>query len=64
MRATDAVFSLIDLQPKVGLIVNEDGTVSEMPVELIEEGTELLVKIGQTIPLDGVVVKGTTSIDV
>jgi heavy metal translocating P-type ATPase len=64
LRATDAVFSLIDLQPKVGLIVNEDGTVSEMPVELIEEGTELLVKIGQTIPLDGVVVKGTTSIDV
>ena len=32
LRATDAVFSLMDLKPKTGLIVNDDGSISEMPV--------------------------------
>lgn len=63
LRATDAVFSLMDLKPKTGLVVNEDGTTSEILVEKIVAGTELLVKVGQTIPLDGIVVKGSASID-
>ena len=63
LRATDAVFSLMDLKPKTGLIVNDDGSISEMPIEEITEGTEMLVKVGQTVPLDGVVVKGSALVD-
>ena len=63
LRATDAVFSLMDLKPKTGLIVNDDGSISEMPIEEIKEGTEMLVKVGQTVPLDGVVVKGSALVD-
>ena len=63
LRATDAVFSLMDIKPKTGLVVNTDGSVSEVPVEQIVEGTELLVKVGQTVPLDGFIVRGSASID-
>ena len=64
LRATDAVFSLMDLKAKTGLVVNADGSVSELPVEEIIQGTEILVKVGQTVPLDGIVVKGSASMDV
>ena len=63
LRATDAVFSLMDLKSKTGSILNSDGSVSEVPVEEILIGTEILVKVGQTVPLDGIVVKGSASMD-
>ena len=63
LRATDAVFSLMDLKSKTGSIINSDDSVSEVPVEEILIGTEILVKVGQTVPLDGIVVKGAASMD-
>ena len=54
----------MDLQSKTGSVVNADGSVSELPVEEIIQGTEILVKVGQTVPLDGIVVKGSASMDV
>ena len=63
LRATDAVFSLMDLKAKTGSIVKSDDSVSEVPVEEILIGTEILVKVGQTVPLDGIVVKGAASMD-
>ena len=63
LRATDAVFSLMDLKAKTGSIINSDDSVSEAPVEEILIGTEILVKVGQTVPLDGIVVKGAASMD-
>ena len=63
LRATDAVFSLMDLKAKTGSIVKSDVSVSEVPVEEILIGTEILVKVGQTVPLDGIVVKGSASMD-
>ena len=53
----------MDLKAKTGSIVNADGSVSEVPVEEILRGTEILVKVGQTVPLDGIIVKGSASID-
>ena len=63
LRATDAVFSLMDLKAKTASILNSDDSVSEVPVEEILIGTEILVKVGQTVPLDGIVVKGSASMD-
>ena len=63
LRATDAVFSLMDLKAKTGSVLNSDDSVSEVPVEEILIGTEMLVKVGQTVPLDGIVVKGSASMD-
>ena len=53
----------MDLKAKTGSVVNADGSVSDVPVEEIIQGTEILVKVGQTVPLDGIVVKGSASMD-
>ena len=63
LQATDAVFSLMDLQPKTANVVNDDETTTKTPVEDIEPGTAILVKTGQTIPLDGRVQDGSALID-
>ncbi|OUV38350.1 MAG: hypothetical protein CMA18_000885 [Methanobacteriota archaeon] len=63
LQATDAVFSLMDLQPKTANVVNDDETTTKTPVENIEPGTAILIKTGQTIPLDGRVLDGSALID-
>ena len=52
LQATNAVFSLMNLQPKTANVVDENGDSTTTPVEDIEPGTSILVKTGQTIPLD------------
>ena len=62
LRATDAIHSLMRLQPKEAWVVVEEGTKAT-PVETIPRGTLLKVRVGETIPLDGLVEEGTALID-
>ena len=62
LRATDAIHSLMRLQPKEAWVVVEEGTKAT-PVENIPRGTLLKVRVGETIPLDGLVEEGTALID-
>ena len=63
LQAADAIFSLMDLQPKTANVLNDDESTTKTPVEDIEPGTKILVKTGQTIPLDGQVLDGSALID-
>ncbi len=63
LQATDAIFSLMDLQPKTANVLNDDESTTTRSVEEIEPGTKILVKTGQTIPLDGRVLDGSALID-
>ena len=63
LQATDAIFSLMDLQPKTAHVLNDDASTTTTSVEEIEPGTKILVKTGQTIPLDGRVLDGSALID-
>lgn len=63
LQATNAVFSLMNLQPKTANVVDENGDSTTTPVEDIEPGTSILVKTGQTIPLDGKVIDGSALVD-
>ena len=63
LQATDAIFSLMDLQPKTAYVLNDDASTTTTSVEEIEPGTKILVKTGQTIPLDGRVLDGSALID-
>ena len=63
LQATDAIFSLMDLQPKTANVLNDDASTTTTSVEEIEPGTKILVKTGQTIPLDGRVLDGSALID-
>jgi Cu+-exporting ATPase len=61
-RASEAVRRLMDLQPTMArLIKNEEET--EVPVEQVSVGDELIVRPGERIPVDAVVVSGHTSVD-
>ncbi|MED5497778.1 MAG: heavy metal translocating P-type ATPase, partial [Candidatus Thermoplasmatota archaeon] len=63
LQATDAIFSLMDLQPKTADVLDDDGHTTTIPVEDVEPGTSILVKTGQTIPLDGLVMEGSALVD-
>lgn len=61
-KTSQAIQKLIDLAPKTAL-VERNGQVLEIPAEDVVPGDILQVKPGGSIPADGVVVEGITSID-
>ncbi len=61
-RTRAAIKALMDLAPKVAL-VRRDGQEVEIPVEELQVGDIFIVKPGQAVPTDGVVVKGRSSVD-
>lgn len=61
-RTTEAIKKLMELQPQTAHLVQHGETV-DIPVEKVQTGDVLLVKSGEKIPVDGVVVKGDTSVD-
>ena len=63
LQATDSVYSLMNLQPKTALVIDDDGKTERQPVDDLLSGTKILVRVGQTIPLDGVILEGSALVD-
>jgi len=61
-RARRAIAALMDLSPQTARCVEGDALV-ERPIAEVPVGTRVLVKPGERIPLDGLVVKGSTSVN-
>jgi Cu+-exporting ATPase len=61
-RTSQAIKKLIALKPKIAHVI-KNGEEIDIPVEDIMTGDEIRVKPGEKIPTDGVVVKGSSSID-
>jgi len=61
-KASEAVRKLLDLQSRTALIVR-DGEEVDVPVEEVQVGDVFLVRPGERVPVDGVVLEGHTSID-
>ncbi|MEZ4413313.1 MAG: heavy metal translocating P-type ATPase [Gemmatimonadales bacterium] len=61
-RASAAIRKLVALRPDTAHVVR-GGEVLELPLGQVRSGDELLVRPGETIPVDGVVLEGTTSVD-
>lgn len=59
---SEAIKKLIELTPKTALVI-QNGQEIAIPVEEVEVGDLLLVKPGERIPVDGVVLDGYTSVD-
>ena len=58
-----AIEALIDLAPKTATIVLEDGSEQTVGVEAIQPGNVVRVRPGEAIPVDGVVLEGTSSVN-
>lgn len=61
-KTSEAINKLMDLAPKTAL-VERNGRVEEIPAEEIRVGDILQVKPGSSVPADGIVLEGRTSID-
>ncbi len=61
-KASSALEALINLQPKMAH-VERDGAMQELAVEQMKAGDVFLVRPGESVPVDGVVLEGTSSLD-
>ena len=61
-RSRRSVSSLMDLRPDYANIETEDG-LEQVDPEEVEAGTVIVIKPGERIPLDGIVVSGSSRID-
>ena len=61
-KASDAIRKLMDLQPRIAHVISELGE-ADVPVEKVGEGDIMLVKPGEKIPTDGIVIGGYSSVD-
>ena len=61
-QTSQAVRALVKLQPKTAHVVRE-GAETDVPVEQVVKGDEILVRPGENVPVDGVVQSGSTTVD-
>lgn len=62
-NTSSALKKLIGLQPKTVTVIRKDGTEKQTPVEAVNTGDVILVKPGEKIAVDGIVVSGTSYVD-
>ncbi len=62
-RTTDAIKSLMKLAPKTAVIIDEYGKEKEIPIENIKVGDIFVVRPGENVPVDGIVIEGTSAIN-
>jgi len=63
LGASAALESLVRLVPAEAHLVKDDGSTQEVPVTRLIRGDRVLVKPGEKIPTDGVIVEGQTSVN-
>ena len=61
-KTSEAINKLMDLAPKTA-VVEREGREIEIPVEQVAVGEIVLIKPGSSVPVDGVILEGNTSID-
>ena len=58
-----AIRSLLGLAPKTARLVREDGAEVDVPLDQVNPGDRLRVRPGEKIPVDGIVLEGSSSVD-
>lgn len=61
-RTTDALKGLMKLAPKLAVVV-KDGVEVTVPIEQVKKGDVYVVRPGESIPVDGVVLEGNSAVD-
>jgi Cu+-exporting ATPase len=62
-RTSQAIKMLLGLAPKTARRVAEGGTEEEVPLDQVMVGDTLRVRPGEKVPVDGVVLEGTSAVD-
>lgn len=62
-RTGAAIKALLGLAPKTARLVREDGSEADIPLDQVQVGMHLRVRPGEKVPVDGVVIEGSSSVD-
>ncbi|HIS39457.1 MAG TPA: heavy metal translocating P-type ATPase [Candidatus Aphodovivens avistercoris] len=62
-KTTDALSKLMDLSPKTAVRLSADGAEEQVPAEQVRPGDVLVVKAGESVPVDGTVLEGAGTVD-
>jgi Cu+-exporting ATPase len=62
-RASAAVRKLANLQPTIAHRINESGVEGDIPIEQVRVGDMLIVRPGEKIPVDSIIVEGRSAVD-
>ena len=62
-NTSSAIKKLMGLQPKTVIVIQADGTEKQTPIEEVLEGNVILVKPGEKIAVDGIVISGNSYVD-
>src|SRR5699024_9993855 len=62
-KAGDLLAALSDLAPKTARVRGENGAFVDTPIESVRPGDVVLVRPGETVPVDGTIVDGTAELD-
>ncbi|MCI8361195.1 MAG: heavy metal translocating P-type ATPase, partial [Clostridiales bacterium] len=62
-KTSEAIQKLMNLRPQTAFIVDQEGVEKEIPLDWLEPGMTVLVRPGGSIPVDGQVLEGVSSVD-
>jgi Cu+-exporting ATPase len=62
-RTSSAIRALLDLSPKMARVIAADGSERDIPLEQVRPGDKLRVRPGEKIPVDGVVLEGSSAVN-
>jgi len=62
-RTTGAIRALLSLAPTNARIIREDDIEEDIPLEHVKKGYRIRVRPGEKVPVDGIVIEGTSSVD-
>jgi Cu+-exporting ATPase len=62
-RTSIAIRALLNLSPKTARLITSDGTEKDVSLEAVKPGDRLRVRPGEKIPVDGVVLEGSSAVD-
>jgi P-type Cu+ transporter len=62
-HTSSAIRALLTLSPRTARLVRTDATEIDVPIEHIDSGDSLRVRPGEKVPVDGIVLEGSSSVD-
>lgn len=62
-RTSSAIKALLGLAPKTAVLLKDDGSEEQLPLDRVRPGDRLRVRPGEKIPVDGTVLDGASSVD-